>query len=189
MPPHVRVSKATKASINYEEMDAQLEAALRHAPVRIESTATTQATFLYGSRETLLDTACEFLAPDLRPVPPQPNCPQSMKIYQDHRQMAAEYLSVKTELSKLRNYKTQLKEKIKQNQEMEKLSTSTKEDETQFVQLKSEKEALLAFKEKLTEQLALIEAAQTKKSGSDHSTGGSTDGWVVVNSKPAERNT
>jgi len=112
-----------------------------------------------------------------------------MKIYEDHRQMAAEYLHVKTELSKLRNYKAQLTEKIKQNQEMDELATPTQEDENQFVQLKSEKEALLAFREKLTEQLALIEAAQTKKSGSAHSTGGSTEGWVVVNSKPPERNT
>jgi len=189
MPPHVRVSNATKASINCNEMDAQLEAALRNTPIRIESTNRTSNTFLYGSRETMLDTACEFLSPELRPVPPQPNCPQSMKIYEDHRQMAAEYLHVKTELSKLRNYKAQLTEKIKQNQEMEELATPTKEDENQFVQLKSEKEALLAFREKLTEQLALIEAAQTKKSGSAHSTGGSTEGWVVVNSKPPERNT
>jgi len=148
-----------------------------------------EAEYYYGSRETMLDTACEFLAPDLRPVPPQPNCPQSMKIYEDHRQMAAEYLRVKTELSELRKYKTQLTEKIKENKEVENLSTPTQEDSTQFTQLKSEKEALLAFREKLTEQLTLIEAAQTKKSGSAHSTGGSTDGWVVVNSKPPDRNT
>jgi len=189
MPPHVRVSNATKASINCSEMDAQLEAALRNIPIRIESTNTTSNTFLYGSRETMLDTACEFLSPELRPVPPQPNCPQSMKIYEDHRQMAHEYLAVKTELSKLRNYKAQLTEKIKQNQEMEQLATPTQEDENQFIQLKSEKEALLAFREKLTEQLALIQAAQNKKSGSAHSTGDSTEGWVVVNSKPPERNT
>eukprot|EP00090_Calanus_glacialis_P021187 TRINITY_DN3268_c0_g1_i9.p1 TRINITY_DN3268_c0_g1~~TRINITY_DN3268_c0_g1_i9.p1 ORF type:complete len:190 (-),score=42.52 TRINITY_DN3268_c0_g1_i9:117-686(-) len=189
MPPHVRVSSATKASINCSEMDAQLAAALRNTQIRIESTNRTSATFLYGSRETMLDTACEFLSPDLRPVPPQPNCPQSMKIYEDHRQMAAEYLRVKTEMSEMRKYKTELTEKIKQNQELENLSTPTHEDNVQFTQLNSEKEALLAFREKLTEQLTLIEAAQTKKSGSAHSTGGSTDGWVVVNSKPPERNT
>ena len=53
--------------------------------------------------------------------------------------MAHEYLAVKTELSKLRNYKAQLTEKIKQNQEMEHLATPTQEDENQFIQLKSEK--------------------------------------------------
>lgn len=103
--------------------------------------------------------------------------------------MAADYLHVKTELAELRQYKTQLTDKIKQNQELENLATPTQEEVVQFTQLKSEKEALLAFREKLTEQLTLIEAAQSKKSGSAHSSSGSTDGWVVVNSKPPERNT
>ena len=44
-------------------------------------------TVLVGSRSTMLDTACEFLSPDLRPIPPQPNCPQSMQIYEEHRQV------------------------------------------------------------------------------------------------------
>jgi len=185
----VRVSNATKASINRSEMDAQLEAALRNTQIRIESTNRTSATFLYGSRETMFDTACEFLDPDLRPVPPQPNCPQSMKIYEDHRQMAAEYLRVKTELADLRQYKTQLTDKIKKNQEVESVATPTQEEVIQYTQLKSEKDALLAFREKLTEQLTLIEAAQTKKSSSAHSSRGSNDDWVVVNSKPPDRNT
>jgi len=189
MPPHVRVSRATKAAINCSEMDAQLEAALRNTQIRIESTNTTSAAFLYGSRETMFDTACEFLDPDLRPVPPQPNCPQSMKIYEDHRQMAAEYLRVKTEMAELRKYKTQLTEKIKQNQELENVATPTQEEVIQYTQLKSEKDALLAFREKLGEQLSLIEAAQSKKSGSAHSSRGSSDDWVVVNSKPPERHT
>ena len=33
----------------------------------------------------MLDAACDLLAVDLRPVPPQPNCPQSMKIFENHR--------------------------------------------------------------------------------------------------------
>ena len=53
--------------------------------------------------------------------------------------MAAEYLRVKTEMSELRKYKTELTEKIKQNQELENLSTPTHEDNVQFTQLNSEK--------------------------------------------------
>ena len=53
--------------------------------------------------------------------------------------MAAEYLCVKTEMSELRKYKTELTEKIKQNQELENLSTPTHEDNVQFTQLNSEK--------------------------------------------------
>ena len=53
--------------------------------------------------------------------------------------MAAEYLRVKTEMSEWRKYKTELTEKIKQNQELENLSTPTHEDNVQFTQLNSEK--------------------------------------------------
>ena len=53
--------------------------------------------------------------------------------------MAAEYLRVKTEMSELRKYKTELTEKINQNQELENLSTPTQEDNVQFTQLNSEK--------------------------------------------------
>merc|ERR1719500_216752 len=63
--------------------------AIQPAALRIQRIDTASAAFLYGSRDTMLDTACDFLAPDLRPVPPQPNCAQSMKIYEDHRKMAA----------------------------------------------------------------------------------------------------
>merc|ERR1712107_420337 len=161
-------SAATKAMVSREEMDAALarlprlpiapqttstpsrptSGALPPAALRIQRIDTASAAFLYGSRDTMLDTACDFLAPDLRPVPPQPNCAQSMKIYEDHRKMAAEYLQVKTEMAELRNYKAQLQEQLSQG------------EEAQFAQLQSEKEALLAFKEKLAEQLAMIEAAQ-----------------------------
>jgi len=189
-----QVSAATKAMVSREEMDAALarlprlpiapqttstpsrpnSGAVPPAALRIQRIDTASAAFLYGSRDTMLDTACDFLAPDLRPVPPQPNCAQSMKIYEDHRKMAAEYLQVKTEMAELRNYKAQLQEQLSQGEEAQ-----ASPDEAQFAQLQSEKEALLAFKEKLAEQLAMIEAAQAQKGPVDsaHSTG---EGWVVV---------
>ena len=40
----------------------------------------------------MLDTACDLLAPELRPVAPQPNCPQSMKIYEDHRNVSGDLM-------------------------------------------------------------------------------------------------
>ncbi len=35
--------------------------------------------------EAYLDHAVDLLEPDFKPVPPQPNCPESMQIYHDHR--------------------------------------------------------------------------------------------------------
>ena len=49
----------------------------------------------------------------------------------------------------------------------------------------------MAFKEKLGEQLALIEEAQNKRGGSAHSSqdsGAGNSGWVMVNTKPPEKN-
>jgi len=198
-----QVSAATKAMISREEMDAALArlprlpvapqnnpnmpttsnmqlvagihpSAIQPAALRIQRIDTASAAFLYGSRDTMLDTACDFLAPDLRPVPPQPNCAQSMKIYEDHRKMAAEYLQVKTEMAELRNYKAQLQDQLAKGE----TEAQASQDEAQFAQLQSEKEALMAFKEKLAEQLAMIEAAQAQ-TGSAESTG-SGEGWVVV---------
>jgi len=192
MPPHMRVSKDTKASIDCSAMDAQLEALRRRNPpppaVRIESSDRSSARFLIG-RNSVLDTACDLLAPELRPVAPQPNCPQSMKIYEDHRNMAAEFVRMQTEMTELQQYKAQLAEQIKENQEMVEMKGPSLEEEREVNRLKEEKDALLAFREKLGEQLSMIEEAQLKKAGSAHSSQGSnkSNGWVVVNSKPPER--
>ncbi len=55
---------------------------------------------LYYDREVMLDRAVDMLDPELRPVPPQPNCPDSMQIYQNHRQMAADFLKIQVKLQK-----------------------------------------------------------------------------------------
>merc|ERR1712001_430478 len=49
--------------------------------------ALTSMTVAYG-HEAYLDHAVDQLDPDLKPVPPQPNCPESMQVYEDHRLMA-----------------------------------------------------------------------------------------------------
>ena len=57
---------------------------------------------LYYDREALFDRAVDLLDPDLRPIPPQPNCADSMQIYQNHRQMAADFVKVQTDLMDLK---------------------------------------------------------------------------------------
>ena len=41
--------------------------------------------FFPDGHEAYLDHAVELLDADLKPVPPQPNCPESMQVYEDHR--------------------------------------------------------------------------------------------------------
>ena len=108
----------------------------------------------------MLDTACEFLSPDLRPIPPQPNCAQSMQIYEEHRQvnsiwdsskyysnrksdqMAAEYLRQQSEIAELREYKAKIADKIQENQEIIDSKTPTAEDMKHYNRLKDEKVGL-----------------------------------------------
>jgi len=35
--------------------------------------------------DSFLDRAVDLIDPELRPVPPQPNCPRSMQIYKTHK--------------------------------------------------------------------------------------------------------
>ena len=88
---------------------------------------------------------------------------------------------MQTEMSELQQYKAQLAEKIKENQELVDMKTSSVEEVHQYNRLKEEKvifksfftffrtsrfqDALLAFREKLGEQLSMIEEAQLKKAG------------------------
>ena len=53
---------------------------------------------MFYDHEALLDQAVDMLDPDLRPVPPQPNCPDSMQIYHNHRQMAADFVKFQNDL-------------------------------------------------------------------------------------------
>ena len=51
MPPHLKVSKATKAAIDCTEMDSQLEALRRNCPMRISTSDRSSARFLSMLRE------------------------------------------------------------------------------------------------------------------------------------------
>lgn len=44
--------------------------------------------FVSDGHEAYLEHAVELLDQDLRPVPPQPNCPESMQVYEEHRMVS-----------------------------------------------------------------------------------------------------
>lgn len=103
-----------------------------------------------------------MLEPDLRPVRPQPNSPESMQIYADHRlvsifdssandlavrffiffkQMAAEFLELQKEIENVKNYKLDLEEQLRQSElQMDEVAAkSDSEEAKKFVQLQKEK--------------------------------------------------
>ncbi|XP_059083816.1 serine/threonine-protein kinase phg2-like [Tigriopus californicus] len=125
--------------------------------------------YLYG-RDMFLDRAVEHLDPDLRPVAPQPNCPQSMKIYNDHRWLAARFVDVEQEIVDLQGYKAQLEERLAADTSNlppdhgadNPDDSIPPEDVQKLMQLRSEKDALLQFQDKLSTQLQLIKRARQK---------------------------
>lgn len=154
----------------------------RNRVVRMGALRGRAMTFAYAGREAMLDRAIELLDPELRPIPPQPNCAQSMQIYEDHRRMASDYVEVKRELSDLQRYKAELLEQLNEPE----VSVLPQEEVEKYARLKSEKEALLQFKEKLSTQLQLIKKAQGQdpnSSGSVPSTSTVDDDWVLVHDK------
>jgi len=189
----VRSQRSHRRSSSYgstSEMEAAAQMRHGYSYSDVHSDFPHEDEYFFGhGRGPVLDSACDLLPPDRRPIPPQPNCPQSMKIYEEHMKLAAEFVQMQTEMTELRQYKAELAEKIRENQEIIDMKSPSLEEVQQYNRLTEEKDALLAFKEKLSEQLALIEEAQMKKAGSAHSSQGSnaSEGWVVVNSKPPER--
>ena len=110
--------------------------------------------------ESYLDHAEDMLEPDLRPVRPQPNSPESMQIYADHRlvsifviyfrkqiflnfflQMAAEFLELQKEIESVKNYKLDLEEQLRQSElQMDEVAAkSASEEAKKVVQLQKEK--------------------------------------------------
>lgn len=127
----------------------------------------------YSANDQLLDRAIDMLDPDLRPIPPQPNCPQSMQIYEEARMLAGEFISMRNQHADLQRYKAELEARLaeaEREEEEERRGSRPRQQPTQeevekFVRLQQEKEALLQFQDKLSTQLQLIKKAQNKQLG------------------------
>uniref|UniRef100_A0A0K2V0I5 Mitogenactivated protein kinase kinase kinase 7like [Apis florea] n=1 Tax=Lepeophtheirus salmonis TaxID=72036 RepID=A0A0K2V0I5_LEPSM len=145
------------------------------------------ASSLSYERDSIIDRAVELIEPDLRPVPPQPNCPQSMQIYHDHRQLASEYVKVKTELERLRDYKDSLEkqfhdEEIDESEGEGPLPEFANQEEVEnYVRKQSERDSLLQFQDKLSKQLKLLKS--TISGGGHHPSLSSSEEneWVIIN--------
>ena len=112
--------------------------------------------------ESYLDHVEDMIEQDLRPIRPQPNSPESMQIYAEHRlvilnfqrcsnsirfhfqfsfQMAAEFFELQKEIENAKNYKLELEEQLRQSElQMDEVAAkSDSEEAKKFVQLQKEK--------------------------------------------------
>merc|ERR1712004_109258 len=169
-----RINRNMAKFLSMEKQQQQLVLCLRQQQMPknlLQMGALRKTTVAYG-HESYLDHAEDMLEPDLRPVRPQPNSPESMQIYADHRLMAAEFLELHKEIESVKNYKLDLEEQLRQSElQMDEVAAkSDSEEAKKFVQLQKEKDQLVQFKEKLSTQLQLIKKAQTEQNKGDSNT-------------------
>merc|ERR1712107_177202 len=177
-----RINRNLAKFLSTEKQQQQLLLCLRQQqlpkPQHLRLGALTSTTVAYG-HEAYLEHAVELLDQDLRPVPPQPNCPESMQVYEEHRMMAAEYLDMQQKLEEMRKYKADLEKQLAQQEtQMDEIAAKSDNDQVKkFVQLQKEKDSLIQFRDKLSTQLQMIKKAQSQQ---DQTEKPLDEDWVLV---------
>ncbi|XP_013180092.1 PREDICTED: mitogen-activated protein kinase kinase kinase 7-like [Papilio xuthus] len=95
-----------------------------------------------------LDSMHMMLDPHLRPISPDLNNEESKRIFEEHKQLAQEYLKTQTELAYLSNHKSELEEQMDSDELRQK---------REVIQLENEKDSLLKLYCTLKKQLARAE--------------------------------
>ncbi|KPJ18708.1 Mitogen-activated protein kinase kinase kinase 7 [Papilio machaon] len=95
-----------------------------------------------------LDSMHMMLDPHLRPISPDLSNEESKRIFEEHKQLAQEYLKTQTELAYLSNHKSELEEQMDSDELRQK---------REVIQLENEKDSLLKLYCTLKKQLARAE--------------------------------
>uniref|UniRef100_A0A2A4K9Y7 Mitogen-activated protein kinase kinase kinase 7 n=1 Tax=Heliothis virescens TaxID=7102 RepID=A0A2A4K9Y7_HELVI len=95
-----------------------------------------------------LDSMHMMLDPHLRPISPDLNNEESKRIFEEHKQLAQEYLKTQTEFAYLSNHKAELEEKMDDDELRQK---------REIIQLEKEKDSLIKLYCSLKKQLARAE--------------------------------
>ncbi|XP_015595655.1 mitogen-activated protein kinase kinase kinase 7 isoform X2 [Cephus cinctus] len=126
-----------------------------------------------------LDNVYRLLDAELRPITPDYTCPQSREIFEEHKQLAQEYLKVQTEIVLLGQHK---------NEMLKNLSVDSLRQQQELRKLEDEKESLVKLYRNLKRQLeimkgqragGLVGTSPTTSIGVGPAVPGK-DGWVKV---------
>ncbi|XP_068081356.1 mitogen-activated protein kinase kinase kinase 7 [Anabrus simplex] len=126
-----------------------------------------------------LDNVYLVLDKQLHPITPDHTCQESVQIFEQHKQLAQEYLKVQTKIAYLSRYRTQLAESLSEAEGLSQLDQQDSErHQEELRKLENEKDNLVALHSNLKRQLELIKRQQQ---------GGpmENDGWVVVSRQDA----
>ncbi|XP_071544016.1 uncharacterized protein [Panulirus ornatus] len=107
-----------------------------------------------GPDEEELGAFWEILENDIRPIKPLPSCPESQKIFSEHKEMARKYLVLQQEIFNLRKHKSILENKLSQAEKLEQLGNQRYQDKIR--ELESKRENLYHNQSRLKQQLEQI---------------------------------
>lgn len=114
-----------------------------------------------GAAQEGLDNVYLVLDPQLHPVSPDTSCQESVQIFEQHKQLAQEFLKVQTEIAYLSRYMGQLAESLSEAEGLSQLDQQDSErHQEELRKLEAEKDGLLAFKHTLQRQLELLRGQQ-----------------------------
>lgn len=128
---------------------------------------------LISEDKELLEHAHLLLPTNLQPILPCPTNVESVRIYEEHKKMAADYLRIKTELEQLQASRCELAARLatvataegggveEQLQEEHQLME-------EYVQLQNEKDSLEQFKKMLRQQLEIINSSEAQRQQPPH---------------------
>ncbi|XP_031629382.1 mitogen-activated protein kinase kinase kinase 7 isoform X2 [Contarinia nasturtii] len=134
-----------------------------------------------------------MLEPHLRPKPPDPNSDLSKEIYEEHNQLAKEYLKIHTEIAYVTKHRDEILSRMDAKERQERLEICNK---------LMEKEELMQFQANLKRQLELIRlntrpnvtvaaptpstTPRTPFNRQNSNTSTNEDGWILVQKPPNE---
>ncbi|XP_043215086.1 mitogen-activated protein kinase kinase kinase 7-like [Amphibalanus amphitrite] len=118
----------------------------------------------------VFDDIFEMLDADLQPVKPDPDCPDSRRVFENHKKLAKDYLKLQTEVTLLNTKKKQLEDRLHRTA-TERHSRDTPKYVSDLVKLQEENENLRKLHRKL-----MAERDQLTRPRSDQL----SDDWSVL---------
>ncbi|XP_035732217.1 mitogen-activated protein kinase kinase kinase 7-like [Vespa mandarinia] len=124
-----------------------------------------------------LDNVYRLLDADLRPLTPDHTCERSREIFEEHKQLAQEYLKVQTEIALLGQHK---------NEMLKNLSIDNLRQQQELRKLEDEKESLVKLYRNLKRQLEIMKNKRTSNNPVNNCIPtispavSGNNGWVVV---------
>ncbi|CAK9807861.1 Mitogen-activated protein kinase kinase kinase 7 [Anthophora plagiata] len=122
-----------------------------------------------------LDNVYRLLDADLRPLTPDHTCERSKEIFEEHKQLAQEYLKVQTEIALLGQHK---------NEMLKNLTIDSLRQQEELRKLEDEKESLIKLYRNLKRQLEIMKNQRMNNALLSNAQVGPTvsgnNGWFVV---------